>query len=165
MHPYFLIRDLADVCCSLSDHFDRETTHWPFFSLNKSQLIFLDRDAVRLDFIVDLAIPWFINCYVSWMRYKDNGGPLQVIRYEDLTLDPHNVIRHVIESAGVGYSADEVSEAVELVQAAPIRSRLNVGVIGRGREFLDGNPRVEEMLNRYISYYPDIDFSPIYSKS
>ena len=96
------------------------------------------------------------------MQYRENGGPLQVIRYEDLAQDPALVIRQIIESAGVDFSNDEIGEAVELVQATPSRSRLNVGLIGRGREFLDSNPRVEEMLNKYIAYYPDIDFSPIH---
>ena len=57
MHTVFLIRNLADVCCSLSDHIDRETTYWPFFSLNYPQLRSIDHNNSRAEFIVDLAIP------------------------------------------------------------------------------------------------------------
>ena len=162
MHRVFLVRNLADVCCSLSDHFDNEATDWPFLTLSGSQLNEIDRSGRRADFIVDLAIPWFVNCYASWMRFVSNGGECQVVRYEDLISDPAALVGRAIRAAGLSHSGDEINSAISRAENLPNRSRLNVGVSGRGRDFLMANPHVGESIRRYVSYYPDVDFSPVF---
>ena len=162
MHCVFLVRNLPDRCRSLSDHFDQESVTWPFFALNNSQLTTLDDSNTRAGFIVDLAIPWFINCYVSWMRYISDGGQCQIVRYEDMARDTSSTIGQIISAMNIEHSDDEIRTAVERAQSLPNKSRLNVGTVGRGREYLDENPSVEVTLRRYISYYPDVDFSPVF---
>ena len=165
MHCCFLVRNLADVCCSLSDHFDQESTTLPFVTLDDPQLAKIDNQDTRAQFIVDLAIPWYVNCYASWMKYISNGGQCQIVRYEDLVRDTIGTIGKVVSAIDIRHSDDEVRSAVIRATSLPNRSRLNVGIAGRGYEWLDRNPIAEATIQRYISYYPDIDFSPIFNSS
>ncbi len=165
MHCCFLVRNIADVCCSLSDHFDQESTTLPFVTLDTPQLTKIDNQDARARFIIDLAIPWYVNCYASWMKYISNGGQCQIIRYEDLAEDTIDTVGRVISAIGIQHSDDEVRSAVVRATSLPNRSRLNVGIVGRGHEYLDRNPLAEATIRRYISYYPDIDFSPVFNNS
>ena len=162
MHCVFLVRNLPDVCCSLSDHFDQESVTLPFVALNNSQLDRIDDSNDRARFIIDLAIPWYINCYVSWMRYISDGGRCQIVRYEDLAGDTISTIGQIITAVDIEHSADEIQTAVRRAGSLPNKSRFNVGTVGRGRDYLNKHPHTEETLRRYISYYPDIDFSPVF---
>ncbi len=161
MHCVFLVRNLADVCCSLSDHFDQESTKFPFVTLDNSQLSRLDDSSARARFIVDLVIPWYINCYTSWMKYGSSGGQIQIVRYEDLIGDTTHTIRQVVSAVDIAHTDDEIETAIHQAMTLPNRSRFNIGIVGRGRDYLDKNPLVEATLQQYLSYYPDIDFSPI----
>ena len=165
MHCCFLIRDLADVCCSLADHFDQESTTLPFVTLDDQQLSRIDAQDERARFIVDLAIPWYVNCYASWMKYISDGRQCQVVRYEDLAEDSIDTVGRVVSAIGVQHSEDEIRSAIARATSLPNRSRLNVGIAGRGHRWLDRNPIAKATIQRYISYYPDIDFSPIYNST
>jgi len=59
-----LVRNLLDTIVSLHDHILNESFHTPVFYANEN-FNGLPKET-QLDQIIDLAIPWYINFYVSW---------------------------------------------------------------------------------------------------
>ena len=161
MTPVLLVRDLSDVCRSLSDHFDRESTDVPFLALEPDQLAHLDRQNQRADFIADLALPWFVHVYASWIRFQNAGHPLLVLDYTDLANDLKGSMESILDLIGLHTPASAIENAIASITLDPSRTRLNIGTAGRGTAYLEQNPAVASTIRRLIGYYPDVDFGPI----
>lgn len=109
-------------------------------------------------FIVDLVIPWYVNFYAGWTAYDRSGGSVQWIHYEDMVGNELATISSILTGAGLEVPESEIQRALD----QPRFTRMNVGKVGRGRELVREHPEVAETLERYLSYYPDVDFRPIY---
>jgi aryl sulfotransferase len=55
----------------------------------------------------------------SWV--DDSGGPVHVVRYEDLSVDPCRVFGGVVTSCGLGYDEDRVKNAVAFSSFAELQ--------------------------------------------
>lgn len=158
-HVIVLCRRLADVVVSVSDHFDNESIVGSMAYVTKEQLTCLDRRGVRLEFIVNVIIPWYINFYASWVRYARQGGRVQFVYYEDFIDEKIGVVESVLRRAGL--AKDGMNEELAGVLEGGVRSRLNKGIVGRGEALLSENPELGERISELVSYYPDVDFSPV----
>ena len=158
IHIVVMVRDLRDVCQSVSDHLNSESPVWFNAFLDEDTLADLNRDNRLPEFIVDLMIPWYVNFYAGWTAYDRSGGSVQWINYEDMVGNELATISSILTGAGLEVSESEIQRALD----QPRFTRLNVGKVGRGREFLREHPEAAETLKRYLSYYPDVDFRPIY---
>ena len=92
--PVVLVRNIYDCVVSLRDHLRRESIETPMAYLLESHLALEDAEIEAL--IVDLAVPWYVNFYVSWM-FCPNALWLT---YEDVVADPAKVIATILERAG-----------------------------------------------------------------
>ena len=153
-----MVRDLLDVCSSLSDHLNSESPMGFNFFLDENILNDLNRHNRLPRFIVDLAIPWYVNFYAGWTAYARSGGSVQWIHYEDMVGNELATISSILTGAGLEVSESEIQRALD----QPRFTRMNAGIVGRGRELAREHPEVAETLERYLSYYPDVDFRPIY---
>ena len=89
LKPIVLVRNLYDIVVSINDHFHREDIKTfnifvdeKFFKLSKSE---------QYDQIIDLALPWYINFYVSWqstISIKPHW-----VTYEELTSNSIHTIQ------------------------------------------------------------------------
>lgn len=156
-HTVVLTRNLHDVCRSLDDHLERESAVWPMAYLDRTQLKSLDDHSKRMEFIIDLLLPWYLNFFVSWKKYEEGGGAVQWVRYEDMIEDETATVSSIVSGAGLTASGREVAAATRLAKG----ERLNVGVAGRGESILVDHPSAAATLDRYLDYYPDVDFSSI----
>lgn len=158
IHVVVMVRDLRDVCQSVADHLNSEGPVWFSAFLDENILNGLNRHNRLPGFIVDLVIPWYVNFYAGWTAYDLSGGSVQWIHYEDMVGNELATISSILTGAGLEVSESEIQRALN----QPRFTRVNVGKVGRGREFVREHPEVAETIERYLSYYPDVDFRPIY---
>jgi hypothetical protein len=76
---------------------------------------------------------WLGQQVGSWSHHvrswaDDSGGPVHVVRYEDLSVDPCGVFGGVVTSCGLDYDEDEVKKAVAFSSFAELqRQEASVG--------------------------------------
>jgi hypothetical protein len=151
-----LVRDLGDALVSVLDHLRREDTAAPMAYIDQ-RFFELDEPA-RVDMLVDLVAPWYVNFYVSWHEAeRARAAPMAFLRYEDMIADPPAAIARVLDFAGSPRSRADVERAVTAAMGKNVR--FNKGVSGRGREVLSDAHRAR--LARLASYYPGVDFTRI----
>jgi hypothetical protein len=148
--PVVLVRDLLDVVVSLRDHLRRQGPVSPIF--------FAEREHARLDdarlamMLVRLALPWYLNFYLTWRNAPD----ALLISYEDLAAAPAATVSRILAFAGAAVDPGEVRAAVARVERAGA-SRFNVGVAGRGAEL---PPEAVRGVLELIDYYPEAAGDP-----
>lgn len=150
LEPVVLVRDIFDSVVSLVDHI---RALWPEVpqALVTPEVRDLP-DPELLDFLVDMAVPWYIDFYVSWMARPD----VPVVRYEDLRADPPRTVARLVERLGIAAEPRDIEHALDIARASPVL--FNHGVVGRGSALA---PSQRERILRQASYYPSVDFSPI----
>lgn len=153
-----LCRDLRDIAASIFDHLEKDSTVWPMTYCDDEILASLDKGPGRLNFIIDLIMPWYINFYVSWKKYQAQGGQIRFITYEEMMANKQQTLKSIAIAAGIKSSDVEIAAALN----SGGFTRLNKGVSGRGAELFRQHPDAEARLARYIGYYPSIDFSPVF---
>jgi hypothetical protein len=151
LRPVVLVRNLFDIAVSLKDHLIAESPEMPFAFFDER--ILCRDETARLDAIIDLALPWCLNFYVSWQAYD---GAL-LVTYEDMVSDPERIVDRIAAFAGLTVEAADIRRA--LAQAAQAPTRRNVGRPGRGAEQLTESQRAR--ILRLALHYPDADFAPL----
>lgn len=149
-------RNLWDSVVSLRDHFLQESTITPVCYADDT---FRSQPLVRqLDWVIDLAVPWFLSFYASWFTGRQAGEvDFFWIDYESLCRDTAGQLRRIVQHLGLSRSDDEIEEAIQQTVGAP--TRLNVGRAGRGAEMLTQGQK--DRIAHLRAYYPHIDFSPV----
>ena len=80
--------NLFDVVISIRDHQRNENSTGPVAFLTEYHANLPDRELELA--ITRLAIPWYINFYMSWREYPN----ALLVRYEHLIASPSNSARH-----------------------------------------------------------------------
>lgn len=150
LEPVVLVRDIFDCLVSLADHVRTNWSELPQ-ALVTPEVLDLPDDRL-LDFIVDMAAPWYIDFYVSWMSCP--GVP--VIRYEHLLHDPRGTVASLVARLCIPASGTDIDRALAEAQDKPVL--FNRGVVGRGATL---TPAQRARVLRQASYYPTVDFSAI----
>lgn len=96
---------------------------------------------------------WLIQFHLSWMRVRRQGfvAPL-VIRYEEDVLDPARLTLRLTDALGLN-DAQTARLRAFADRPDPVRSRLNVGAAGRGRELIA--PDIRDSLGAYARAFAD----------
>jgi len=150
LKPVVLVRSLLDVIVSLRDHVRKQSPIWPMFYAEPAHA---DLDDARLELMLArLATPWYVNFYMGWRQAR---GALMV-SYEQLIRAPTQTVSEIVAFSGAVCSEAEVAEAVERVCGVG-RSRLNVGVAGRGASL---RPETIRAVLELLDFYPDAADDP-----
>ncbi len=152
------VRNIFDLVVSFRDHLLRESLQTPLAYVEPS---FYDLSETRqLDFIIDLAVPWYVNFYLSWYHVeRDHGQSVCWVTYETLMETPETVVTELGRFAGITPTPTQVSEALAFALHQPMRARLNKGLRGRGNAMLSRDQKAR--ICRLATYYPDVDFHRI----
>lgn len=153
--PVVLVRSLFDIVVSLSDHLMRDASEGGGVFMSMAYADERVREWApeqRSAFIVDLAIPWFVNFYVGWHRRPNT----LFVSYDELTADPADVLRRVLEAGHISRNREMYQSAIETVAGG--FTRRNVGVGGRGADLPE---ELKERVRHCCTYYEDVDFGPI----
>jgi hypothetical protein len=159
IRPIILVRRIADIVVSLQ-HDVREKAETRPVATGRDGFSFLWLDPAmaslsdeRLaDVIIDLALPWFVNFYVSWHRLCEQGAVDAFwLTYEQLSADKEGTLRRALEFIGhrdVGAIDPEL-----LSRRYPT---FRDGRTGQGAAMLTA--RQHDRIRALFAYYPGIDF-------
>jgi hypothetical protein len=149
-----LTRRLEDVVISLRDHINNESSEFSMFYMENEWIKALS-PSEQIDFIIDHAMPWYINFYLGWSQaekeYKDQ---ILMVRYENIVNDSAKIIFDISKFYGQSIKFD--LSALEIKKE---NLRFNKGRVGRGKEVLTKNQHKRLMNLR--DYYPGVDFEAI----
>jgi len=156
--PVILIRSLPDTIISLRDHISK-TLRWPHFQVPKD----FDKweSDVQFDFLIDVAIPWYIFFYTSWKKVeKENVIKIKFVKYENFNAKPAEAIKDITEFIGFEIEIKQIEESMKKVKLlSKDKNRINKGVVNRGDTLLSEVQK--EKIASFAKYYPDIDFESI----
>lgn len=148
--PVVLVRNIFDCVVSIRDHLRREAVESPIAYFLPDHPSLPDDELESA--IVRLAIPWYIHFYVSWRHCPDAIW----VTYEEATQQTADVVERIF--ARSHQKPDRATIEAAIGTSDPSKDRRNVGRSGRGHELSEEN---KEIIRRYRSFYPDIDFSLI----
>ncbi len=159
IRPLILVRNLYDIVVSLMGDLRRKRdAQGVEIGYNGYSFIWLDQrllhldDAALLDALIDLAVPWYVNFYVSWYRLCQRGlVEARWVAYESVMADKAGEIGRILEFLGVN-PVRPLDEAL-LGRRFPT---FDEGRSGRGRERLSEAQRAR--IRRLCGHYPDVDF-------
>ena len=153
--PIILTRNIFDVVISLRDHLYNEGPSIPMCYLNKKFYEF--EETVQYDLIIDLAVPWYFNFYVSWYDATIANKKVEGIwvTYEELISNKEGILNKILKFYDIEKSKNEITQAIEDVKKAS--TRLNKGVVGRGENKLTDAQK--EKIKSYKQFYPWVDFT------
>lgn len=147
-------RNLLDLVFSIFDHSHMENPRFNMAWMDERHLHLPLK--TQMDLIIDLALPWYINFYVSWyegMREVD----VSWVCYEDLSSDTHAALKNLNHSIGKAVSDERILSIINEL-ASKKSYRFNKGVCGRGENLSEDQ---KKRIKNFASYYPWVDFSPI----
>jgi hypothetical protein len=159
IRPIILVRRIADIVVSLQ-HDMRKKAGKPAVGSGRSGFSFIwqDRSTGSLsderlaDMIIDLALPWFVNFYVSWHRLCEQGAVDALwLTYEELSADKEAPLRRALDFVGF---RDVGAIDPELLSRR--YGTFRDGRIGQGAKALTA--RQHERIRALFAYYPDVDF-------
>ena len=110
IRPIVLVRRIEDIVVSLL-HDLRQKAEDPKLWIGRDGYSFVWQDEGTralsdeklLDLIIDLAVPWFVNFYVSWYRLCEHGAVDALwLTYEQLVADREAALRQALEFVGLG---------------------------------------------------------------
>lgn len=157
--PIILVRNIFDIVASLLGELRLNEKQSAFGTgVNGFSFIWQDEDIKNcsderlLDVIVDLAIPWYVNFYVSWFRLCEQGAVnAKWVSYEDMMADKQRTVNDIIEFLGVNIVASNIDEILDYRGIT-----FNIGSSGRGKQMLSATQK--ERIKHLFSYYPNVDF-------
>ena len=157
--PIILVRRIDDIVVSLQ-HDLRQKAQQPTAATGQHGYSFIwqDQNAKELsderliDMIIDLAVPWFVNFYVSWYRLCEQGAVDALwLTYEQMFEDKEGTLRQVLEFLRF--------RDIGAIDADLLSRRYGTyrdGRIGQGVSSLTAEQR--KRIREHFSYYPGIDF-------
>ena len=154
-----LVRNIYDIVASLFDDL-RKKEEMPGYHTGESGYSFLWLDSATknmndgdlIDMIIDLAIPWYVNFYVSWHRLAEQNivNPIWV-NYEDMMNDKNNTIISILNFIDFPFNGEINSTILNEKY-----STYNMGGSGRGNILLS-DERKRRIMEKF-SYYEDVNF-------
>ena len=159
IRPIILVRRIEDIVVSLR-HDLRKKAGKRSVGTGRDGYSFIWQDAStgslsdeRLaDMIIDLALPWFVNFYVSWHRLCEQGAVDALwLTYEQLYADKEGTLRKVLEFLGLRHDG-----AIDPELLSRRYGTFRDGRIGQGAETLSAGQR--ERIRALFAYYPGVDF-------
>jgi hypothetical protein len=157
--PIILVRRIEDIVVSLQHSLSGKLQR-PTIGTGQEgySFVWLDRctkglsDERLLDMIIDLAVPWFVNFYVSWHRLCEQRAVDALwVTYEQLFAEQEKTLRQVLEFLGFG-GILEIDPDILSHKYRTFRD----GRIGQGDVALTAQQR--SRIRVRFSYYPEIDF-------
>jgi hypothetical protein len=154
--PIIQTRVLHDSLISYCDHCSNESPIAPMAYMDQQHWDELS-DSSRMGFAVDLVAPWYFNFYAGWFSNQLVQEKIAyVCAYEDLVSNPVGEVVRICEHFQLAVDLPAIEVAVERSARQP--TRLNKGVVGRGKVLSEAH---RATLARMRSYYSHIDMSSI----
>ena len=160
IRPIVLVRRIDDIVASLY-HDLKAKAERPTVGSGQEGYSFVWQDQCtrdlsdprRLDMIIDLAVPWFVNFYVSWYRLCEQGAVDALwVTYEELMADTEAIVRKVLAFVGLDATLSIAPDVL-----ARRYSTFRDGRSGQGATALSDEQ--QRRLRERFAYYPGVDFT------
>ncbi len=157
--PIILVRRIEDIVVSLQ-HDLRQKAQRPAFGTGRDGYSFVWQDQCTkdlsderlLDMIIDLAVPWFVNFYVSWYRLCEQRAVDALwLTYEQMLAEKEGTLRQVL-----GFLGFRDIGAIDQDLLSRKYGTFRDGRIGQGISALTAKQR--KRIREHFSYYPSVDF-------
>jgi hypothetical protein len=158
IRPIILVRRIADIVVSLKHDLRKKGERSYQNGRQGYSFLWQDQDTLALtgdrliDLIIDIALPWFVNFYVSWYRLCEQGDvDAMWLTYEEMFADKAGSVRRVIEFLGL--------PEIGPIDPKVLERRYGTyrdGRIGQGASLL--TQAQEERIQALLAYYPGVDF-------
>lgn len=148
--PVVLVRNIFDIVVSLRDHIVQTAPYMSMAYVSEEMRAWPAEKMYH--FIADMAIPWYLNFFVSWSDSPFN----KLVTYEQLTCEREGTLEGILDDCGLKVGRRKLLDAINAAGGA--KTRKNKGIAGRGEALPDA---VKEKILHYASYYPHYDLSPI----
>src|SRR5215831_3854694 len=154
IRPIILVRRIEDIVVSLR-HDMRKKAGKRTAGTGSDGYSFIWQDASvgslgdeRLaDMIIDLALPWFVNFYVSWHRLCEQGAVDALwLTYEQLYADKEGTLRRALEFLDLRHEG-----AIDPELLSQRYGTFRDGRVGQGAEALSAGQR--ERIRALFAYY------------
>ena len=158
--PILLVRRIEDTVFSLV-HDLRRKAQVPQSATGEEgySFVWLDEntknlsDEGLLDLVIDLAVPWFVNFYVSWYRLCEQGAVDALwLTYEQMLVDTEATVRQALAFLGFR-NVGAIDSGLLQRRYATFRD----GRIGQGASTLSAKQR--RRIREQFAHFPGIDFS------
>lgn len=158
--PILLVRRIEDTVFSLV-HDLRRKAQVPQSATGEEgySFVWLDEntknlsDEGLLDLVIDLAVPWFVNFYVSWYRLCEQGAVDALwVTYEQMLVDTEATVRQALAFLGFR-NIDAIDPGLLQRRYATFRD----GRIGQGASTLSAKQR--RRIREQFAHFPGVDFS------
>jgi Sulfotransferase domain len=159
IRPVIVVRNFLDVVPSIREHLYQRDFYFPFLHSNET---FRELDeAAQLDCIIEMAIPWYFNFYVSWYDTCARGEVDALwITFDEMVADWSGTLRKILEFHGLEKSDGEIERALEHTRGlGKDRNKQNEGKVGRGKVLLSEGQR--QRVLEMARFYPWVDFSRV----
>jgi hypothetical protein len=159
IRPILLVRRIEDIVVSLQ-HDLKQKAQLPTSAAGRLGYSFVWQDENtkdlseqrRIDLIIDLAVPWFVNFYVSWYRLCEQGAVDALwITYEQMMADKEGTLRQVLEFLGF-HNVGAIDPAILARRYETFRD----SQVGQGAVILSAAQRAR--IRALFAYYPTVDF-------
>ena len=159
IRPIILVRRIEDIVVSLQ-HDLRAKAQQPDAATGREGFSFIWQDECtralsdeRLaDLVIDLALPWFVNFYVSWYRLCAQGTVDALwLTYEQMVADTEGTLRQALAFLGLP-AAGTIDPELLARKYGSFRD----GRTGQGDARL--TMRQKERIRALFAYYPGVDF-------
>lgn len=158
MDVVVLVRNIFDSLVSLRDML-LDDTSGPSMALFQNGLSGLSVER-QFDAVISKWAHWQLDFYVSWVQaFEQHRISGTIWTYEALMADKPASIKDILEQTGHDITLDQARDCVASVEADKIRSRLNVGISGRGRSEMSQSQI--DAIQSLTTFYPGIDFAPL----
>lgn len=148
------VRSIPDCIVSLIDHFDKGVGEGPFAFLNNHLWSTYDTNQ-KLNFVVDLILPWYINFWVGWSHgIEQENLNHKLINYKDILDNTYEEFGKLAKFCDKNIRDSDVDTWLQKAQSRDTRK--NKAISGRGADLPEW---VHQHIQRLVKYYPDVDFS------
>ena len=159
IRPIILVRRIEDIVVSLQHDMRKKGRRrtagtgrdgysfvWQDHSIDSLS------DERLADMIIDLALPWFVNFYVSWHRLCEQGAVDALwLTYEQMSADKEGTLRQVM-----GFLGFRDIGAIEPELLSRKYGTFRDGRVGQGASTLTATQR--DRIRALFAYYPGVDF-------
>jgi hypothetical protein len=160
IRPILLVRRIEDIVVSLQ-HDLQQKALLPTAATGAEGYSFVWQDQFakdlseerRLDMIIDLAVPWFVNFYVSWYRLCEQGAVDALwLTYEQMMADKEGTLRQVLRFLRFRDPGPIPSEILTRKYGT-----FRDGRVGQSATTLSHAQRAR--IRALFAYYPSVDFA------
>ncbi len=156
IRPVVLTRNIFDIVISLRDHFYKQGQNSPMLFVDDRFYELAESD--QYDMIIDMALPWYFNFYVSWFEARRTQAiDLLWTSYEEVMADKAAAIRRILTFYSLPVNEAKVENILAEAEEKRKASRFNKGVSGRGTALLTDAQR--DRVRAMTRFYPWVDFS------